>query len=82
MSFEDAAALVVNYVTAHMMLFDFGNLRRGQSVLVHMAAGMCSHRLTQRANKHLATIEANYVGLGPNVRKLFCMVSDCLYIRT
>ncbi len=45
MSFEDAAALVVNYVTAHMMLFDFGNLRRGQSVLVHMAAGMSSCKI-------------------------------------
>lgn len=39
MSFEQAAALPVNYVTAYMMLFDFGNLRPNQSVLVHAAAG-------------------------------------------
>ncbi|XP_060112027.1 synaptic vesicle membrane protein VAT-1 homolog [Heteronotia binoei] len=39
MSFEEAAAFLVNYITAYMILFDFGNLRPNQSVLVHMAAG-------------------------------------------
>ncbi|XP_042328253.1 synaptic vesicle membrane protein VAT-1 homolog [Sceloporus undulatus] len=39
MSFEEAAAFLVNYITAYMVLFDFGNLRPNQSVLVHMAAG-------------------------------------------
>ncbi|XP_068923693.1 synaptic vesicle membrane protein VAT-1 homolog [Petaurus breviceps papuanus] len=39
MSFEEAAALPVNYITAYMVLFDCGNLRPGHSVLVHMAAG-------------------------------------------
>uniref|UniRef100_A0A672UNQ3 Vesicle amine transport 1 n=1 Tax=Strigops habroptila TaxID=2489341 RepID=A0A672UNQ3_STRHB len=39
MSFEEAAALPVNYITAYMVLFDFGNLRPNQSVLIHMAAG-------------------------------------------
>lgn len=39
MSFEEAAALPVNYITAYMMLFDFGNLRPNQSVLIHAAAG-------------------------------------------
>ncbi|KAI4891527.1 hypothetical protein NFI96_018025 [Prochilodus magdalenae] len=39
MSFEEAAALPVNYITAYMMLFDFGHLRPNQSVLIHMAAG-------------------------------------------
>ncbi|KAG3268862.1 synaptic vesicle membrane protein VAT-1 homolog [Ictidomys tridecemlineatus] len=39
MTFEEAAALLVNYITAYMVLFDFGNLRPGNSVLVHMAAG-------------------------------------------
>uniref|UniRef100_A0ABM5GRB8 Synaptic vesicle membrane protein VAT-1 homolog n=1 Tax=Pogona vitticeps TaxID=103695 RepID=A0ABM5GRB8_9SAUR len=39
MSFEEAAAFLVNYLTAYMVLFDFGNLRPNQSVLVHMAAG-------------------------------------------
>lgn len=39
MSFEQAAAIPVNYITAYMMLFDFGNLRPNQSILVHAAAG-------------------------------------------
>lgn len=42
MSFEEAAALLVNYITAYMILFDFGNLRPNQSVLIHMAAGQLS----------------------------------------
>ncbi|XP_070565058.1 synaptic vesicle membrane protein VAT-1 homolog [Ptychodera flava] len=39
MTFEEAAAIPVNYITAYLMLFDFGNLRPGKSVLIHMAAG-------------------------------------------
>ena len=39
MSFEEGAALLVNYITAHQILFEFGNLRPNKSVLVHMAAG-------------------------------------------
>src|SRR5437773_5462792 len=33
------AALPVNYLTAHHMLFHIGNVRPGATVLVHMAAG-------------------------------------------
>jgi NADPH:quinone reductase-like Zn-dependent oxidoreductase len=39
MSFEEAAALPVNYLTAYHMLFRVANLRPGERVLVHMAAG-------------------------------------------
>ena len=39
MTFEEAAAIPVNYVTAYHMLFEFGNLRKGKKVLVHMAGG-------------------------------------------
>ena len=39
MSFEAAAALPVTYLTAYHMLFFVANLRPGESVLVHMAAG-------------------------------------------
>jgi NADPH:quinone reductase-like Zn-dependent oxidoreductase len=39
MSFEQGAALPVNYATAYHALFRVGHLSRGQSVLVHMAAG-------------------------------------------
>ncbi len=40
MSFEDGAALTVNYMTAYHILFELGNLRPGAKVLVHMAAGV------------------------------------------
>lgn len=39
MSFEDGAALPVNYVTAYHMLHRVWRLRAGDRVLVHMAAG-------------------------------------------
>lgn len=39
MTFEEGAALPVNYLTAYHALFRVGHLSRGQSVLVHMAAG-------------------------------------------
>ncbi|XP_037112472.1 synaptic vesicle membrane protein VAT-1 homolog [Syngnathus acus] len=47
MSFEEAAAVPVNYITAYMMLFDFGHLRPNQSVLVHSAAGGVGTAATQ-----------------------------------
>ncbi|KAM7387317.1 hypothetical protein PAMA_009778 [Pampus argenteus] len=47
MSFEEAAALPVNYISAYMMLFDFGNLRPNQSILVHAAAGGVGIAATQ-----------------------------------
>jgi NADPH:quinone reductase-like Zn-dependent oxidoreductase len=39
MSFEAAAALPVNYLTAYHLLFRVGGVRPGERVLVHMAAG-------------------------------------------
>ncbi|MCA9519922.1 MAG: zinc-binding dehydrogenase [Myxococcales bacterium] len=39
MSFDDAAALPVNYLTAFHMLFVVANLRPKQTLLLHMAAG-------------------------------------------
>lgn len=52
MSFEQAAALPVNYITAYMMLFDFGNLRPNQSVLVHAAAGKDGGAASIRSSAH------------------------------
>jgi NADPH:quinone reductase-like Zn-dependent oxidoreductase len=37
--FEEGAAIPVNYLTAVLMLRHFGNVRRGDRVLVHAAAG-------------------------------------------
>jgi NADPH:quinone reductase-like Zn-dependent oxidoreductase len=39
MTFEEGAAIPVNYLTAYHMLFHVGAVRPGQSVLIHMAAG-------------------------------------------
>ena len=39
MTFEEAAAIPVNYVTAYHMLFEMAGLRKGKSVLIHMVAG-------------------------------------------
>lgn len=39
MSFEDAAAIPVNYITAYHMLFRIARIRPGEHVLIHMAAG-------------------------------------------
>ncbi len=39
MSSSDAAAIPVNYLTAHHMLFEIARIRPGAHVLVHMAAG-------------------------------------------
>src|ERR1700722_19946970 len=39
MSFEDAAAIPVNYFTAYHSMFTMGNLQPGDRILVHGAAG-------------------------------------------
>src|SRR2546425_4112685 len=39
MSFEEGAAIPVNSLTAVLMLRHFGNVKRGERVLVHAAAG-------------------------------------------
>jgi len=39
MSYEEGAALFMNYVTAYILLFELGNIRANQSVLVHSAGG-------------------------------------------
>ena len=39
LSFEDAVAIPVNYLTAYHSMFEMGNLREGDRVLIHGAAG-------------------------------------------
>lgn len=39
MTFQEGAAIPVNYITAYHMLFRVSNLRPGMKVLIHMAAG-------------------------------------------
>ncbi|KAL6094978.1 vat1 [Pungitius sinensis] len=47
MSFEEGAAIPINYLTAYMMLFEMANVRPGKSVLIHMAAGGVGIAVTQ-----------------------------------
>lgn len=47
MSFQDAAALSINYLVAYMMIYDFANLRPNQKILIHMAAGGVGIAATQ-----------------------------------
>lgn len=49
-SMEAAAALPVTYLSAYLMLFDLGNLRPGQTVLVHSAGGGVGTAAVQLAN--------------------------------
>ena len=39
MSYEEGAAIPVNYLTAYQMLIQMGSLKKGERVLVHSAAG-------------------------------------------
>jgi NADPH:quinone reductase-like Zn-dependent oxidoreductase len=39
MSYEEGAAIPVNYLTAYQMLVQMGSVKRGERVLVHSAAG-------------------------------------------
>ncbi len=52
MTFEDAAALPVVYLTAHHMMLFIGSLRRGSTVLVHSAAGGVGIAAVQLAKIH------------------------------
>ncbi|XP_038627169.1 synaptic vesicle membrane protein VAT-1 homolog-like [Tachyglossus aculeatus] len=47
MSFSEAAAFPMNFVTAYMMLFEVANLRSGMSVLVHSAGGGVGQAVAQ-----------------------------------
>lgn len=47
MSFGDAAAVLMNYVVAYSLLFDIGNLREKQTVLVHSVGGGVGHAVAQ-----------------------------------
>jgi NADPH:quinone reductase-like Zn-dependent oxidoreductase len=49
-SFETAAAIPVNYITAWLMLVHLGNVRKGQRVLVHAAAGGVGQAALQICN--------------------------------
>lgn len=39
LDFKDAVAITMNFVVAHALLFDVGNLRSGQTLLIHSVGG-------------------------------------------
>ena len=39
MSYQEGAAIFMNYVTAYVLLFELGNIKAGQSILLHSAGG-------------------------------------------
>jgi zearalenone synthase (highly reducing iterative type I polyketide synthase) len=61
MSFEDAAAVPVTHCTAYYALVRLAHLRRGQSVLVHAAAGGTGQAAVQLA-KHMGLVVYATVG--------------------
>jgi NADPH:quinone reductase-like Zn-dependent oxidoreductase len=56
MSFEQGAAVPVNYLTAYLGLIRFGTLRQGERVLIHAAAGGVGIAATQIAKHHGAEV--------------------------
>lgn len=50
MTFEEGAAIPVNYLTAYHMLHMVGRVRSGDRVLIHMAAGGVGTAVVQLAN--------------------------------
>lgn len=56
LSFEQGAAIPVNYATAWAALHGFGSLRAGETVLIHAAAGGVGIAATQLAKRHGAHV--------------------------
>lgn len=81
LSFESGAAIPVNYLTAWMMLVYLGNVHKGETVLVHAAAGGVGQAAIQIC-KHFG---ANIIGTAsePKHARLKEMgVSHCIDYRT
>ena len=62
-SFEEAASMPVIFLTAHMCLYGIANLRQGQTILIHAAAGGVGQAAIMLA-KHIgaeifATVSSN-----------------------
>jgi NADPH:quinone reductase-like Zn-dependent oxidoreductase len=49
MSFQDAAATTMNYAVAYALLFDLGNLKSDQTILVHSVGGGVGQAIAQLA---------------------------------
>jgi NADPH:quinone reductase-like Zn-dependent oxidoreductase len=56
LTFEQGAAIPVNYTTAWAALIRYGNLQRGERVLIHSAGGGVGIAATQIAKRHGAGV--------------------------
>jgi NADPH:quinone reductase-like Zn-dependent oxidoreductase len=56
LTFEQGAAIPVNYATAWTALLGYGSLRAGEKVLIHAAAGGVGIAATQIARRHGAEV--------------------------
>ncbi|MCJ1439395.1 hypothetical protein MMC27_008789 [Xylographa pallens] len=68
MSFEDAATIPLVYLTSMYSLFNLANIQRGQSVLIHSAAGGVGIACIQLAKYAGAEI---YVTVGTEAKRAF-----------
>ncbi|CAG5118695.1 unnamed protein product, partial [Candidula unifasciata] len=50
LSFHDAAALLMNFVVAYIIMFDLAGVREGQSILAHSLGGGVGQAIVQLAN--------------------------------
>jgi NADPH:quinone reductase-like Zn-dependent oxidoreductase len=77
LSFEQGAAVPVNYATAWAALVDYGNLQPGQRVLIHSAGGGVGIAATQIAKRIGAEIYGT-ASAGKHSRVLELGVDHCL----
>lgn len=77
LSFEQGAAIPVNYATAWAGLVDYGNLQPGQRVLIHSAGGGVGIAATQIAKRIGAEIYGT-ASAGKHSRVLELGVDHCL----
>jgi NADPH:quinone reductase-like Zn-dependent oxidoreductase len=73
MSFEQAAALPVTYLTAHHMMFYIGNVREGSTILIHSAAGGVGVAAIQLAKTRGCTI----IGTASKSKHEFIRAQGC-----
>lgn len=80
-SFEAAAAIPVNYLTAWLMLVHLGNVRAGDRVLIHAAAGGVGQAAVQIAKWRGAEILGT-ASAGKHERLRASGVAHCIDYRT
>ncbi|BFZ13309.1 hypothetical protein BsWGS_16348 [Bradybaena similaris] len=50
LGYQDAAALLVSFVVAYVIVFDLAGIREGQSILAHSLGGAVGHAIVQLAS--------------------------------